>query len=74
MGEPMRLGKVVLFVVVVVVVLFVGMFYVPTVNSAWTGIDTTGFSDFLKAGAAFMPFAFIGFILYLIYNAKFGNR
>ena len=65
----MNLGKIILFVVVVVLLVLIGMYYMPVINTTYEGIDVTDFSTLTKGAFVFVPFSFIGFILYLAYKS-----
>ena len=61
------MGKYVFFGVVAFLVIIVGMLLYPTIYTNWSGIDVTGFTALEKAGMAILSYAFIFFMVYLIY-------
>lgn len=62
------MGKYILYAVIAFLVGILGMMYFPTTHGIISGISTTGFTDLEKAGMAILSYAFLGFVVYIIWG------
>lgn len=61
------LGRYFLATVVAAIVIVIGMLVYPVVHSNWAGIVVTGFTDLEKAGMIVLSYAFIFFMVYIVW-------
>jgi len=62
------MGKYVLFGVIALLVVIVGMLLYPTIHTNYISIDVTDFTALEKAGMAILSYAFVFFMIYLVYS------
>lgn len=61
------MGKYAFWGTVAFLVIIIGMLFYPTVHTNFSGIDVTDFTDLEKAGMVILSYAFIGFMVYIVY-------
>jgi len=69
----MNLGKYLYAIVIAGIVGFVALALFPSIHTVLGNTNTTGFSYLLTAMVAFLPYALIGIVLYLILKASRGG-
>ena len=57
-------------IVITGILIVLGMLFFPTVNYVSGLVDTTGWLPLTKAGLALMPYVFLGFVAWGIYQLK----
>ncbi len=57
------------FIIIAVIVVGLGMLFFPTVHLIVNAVNTTGFLPLTAAATTFLAYAFLGFIVYAIFQA-----
>jgi hypothetical protein len=52
------------------ILVVLGLLFYPSIHLITGAVDTTGFLPLLSAGVAFMPYAFLGFMVYAVIQLK----